>query len=326
MKTMTHIGLGIGLLLLVTLLIWQGVMDVIQLLLSSGWGLLWLPLIWAPSLFIATHAWHILFKPGQAPDYRQALLAMWMGRAVNGMLPVATIGGEIVKARVITLWGIKGTDASASVIVDKTVQVIAVLVWGLIGISLLAYLSLDNHLAVLALPGVAFLSLSLVGLFLLQKAGMFTKLAHLGEKLIPIDSWEGIRISAREVDAGVMAIYRSGKTVFKASLFKTLSMIVQSAEVWLACYLLGYPIGLLEAVMLKSVTSTLSDLAFIIPNAYGVQEGAFVLIGGLVGLTPDVSLALSLAIRIRDVILDPSGLFALQQIESRQLLRRSSTA
>ncbi|MFT7461603.1 MAG: hypothetical protein ACI909_004306, partial [Planctomycetota bacterium] len=49
MNIVTHIGLAIGLLLLISLLIWQGVLDVANLLLSSGWSLLWLPLIWLPS-------------------------------------------------------------------------------------------------------------------------------------------------------------------------------------------------------------------------------------------------------------------------------------
>lgn len=74
--------------------------------------------------------------------------------------------------------------------------------------------------------------------------------------------------------------------------------------------------------MLKSLTSTLRDVAFVIPNGYGIQEGAFILIGSLVGLDADTSLAISLAIRIRDLILDPAGLMALHQVESRQLSRR----
>jgi len=82
--------------------------------------------------------------------------------------------------------------------------------------------------------------------------------------------------------------------------------------------LLGHPIGLPEAMMLKSLTSTLGDVAFIIPNAYGVQEGAYIVIGALVGLPPELSLAVSLAIRIRDLVLDPAALFALHRIETRR--------
>ncbi len=75
--------------------------------------------------------------------------------------------------------------------------------------------------------------------------------------------------------------------------------------------------------MLKSLTTTLSDIAFIIPNAYGIQEGAFILVGALVGLAPDEALAVSLAIRIRDLIFDPAGLLTFHQIEARQSVKRA---
>ena len=74
--------------------------------------------------------------------------------------------------------------------------------------------------------------------------------------------------------------------------------------------------------MVKSLSSTLSDVVFVIPNAYGIQEGAFILVGSLVGLDANTSLAVSLAIRIRDLIFDPAGLMALHQIESRQFSKR----
>jgi hypothetical protein len=47
-----------------------------------------------------------------------------------------------------------------------------------------------------------------------------------------------------------------------------------------------------------------------------------VLLGGLIGLSPDVSLAVSLAIRIREVLIDVPGLIAWQAVEGRALLRR----
>ena len=78
MNFVTHIGLALGLLLLISLLVWQGVMDIIQLLLTSGWSLLWLPLIWLPSFIPATQGWRILFQSPQIPSFGHTLLAMWM--------------------------------------------------------------------------------------------------------------------------------------------------------------------------------------------------------------------------------------------------------
>ncbi len=322
MNFVAHIGLAIGLLLLISLLIWQGIMDVIQLLFTSGWVLLWLPLVWLPSLVPATQGWRSLLLSRQPPDFGHALLAMWMGRAVNNLLPVATIGGEIAKARLISLWGVKGIDAAASVMVDKVVQAISVALWGLIGVSTLVYLNKNAELALYAFAGFIMLTLGAFGFLLVQKAGLLGFLSKIGGKLIKTDSWEGIHFNAREIDTTVVEIYTNKSHIFWAIILRTCGLVLETAEVWLACYILGHPISVLEAVMLKSLTSTLRDVAFIIPNGYGIQEGAFILVGTLVGLDANTALAVSLAIRIRDVVFDPAGLMTLHQIESRQFSKR----
>ena len=322
MRIITQLGLALGLLLLISLLIWQGVLDVIKLLIESGWNLLWLPLIWLPNFLPATEGWRLVFSNNQKPSFYHALLAMWMGRAVNNMLPVASIGGEIVKARLVNFWGIPGINAAASVMVDKVAQAMSVAAWGLIGVCLLVYLTADQKLALYAFAGFMLLAMCAIGFLYVQKKGLLGSLATLGGKLIKTDSWEGITFSAREIDAVIHDTYHHKARFFLAVTLRTLGLIIQTTEVWLACILFGHPIGLLEAIMLKSLTTTLSDVAFIIPNAYGIQEGAFIMVGALVGLPPDVALAISLAIRIRDVLLDPAGLLTLHQIEAKEFFRK----
>ncbi len=314
-------GLALGLLLFIALLVWQGVLDVIALLINSGCLLLLLPLVWLPNFLPATQAWRLLFIR-QRPSFGHALLALWMGRAVNNLLPVATIGGEIVKARLVHFRGIAGIDAAASVMVDKVIQAMSVAVWGLIGVCLLVYLTNHDALALYALLGFLTLAGCTAGFFYVQKAGLLGWLATLAGRLIKTETWEGIRFNAGAVDATIAALYQHKRRLSVAVVLRTLSLIIQSAEVWLACLLLGHPIGLMEALMLRSMTSTLSDVAFIIPNGYGIQEGAFIVIGALLGLPADVALAVSLAVRLRDLMLDPAGLLALHRIESKQFFQR----
>lgn len=319
-RLITHLGLAAGLVLLIGLLLWQGMMDVWVLLSTSGWQLLLLPLIWVPNFLFAGAAWRALFPHQLRPTAVQGVAGIWMARAVNNLLPVAGIGGEVAKARLAFHWGHPATVATASVIVDKTVQVIAVILWGIVGVACLLLLARDDRLAWLALGGFGILTLGVAGFFLVQRAGMLGFLAHLGENLLRIESLNGVGISARETDAEVMRIYQRRRPLLLAVVLRVLTLAVQTGEVWLGCQLLGYPVGMLEAVLLKSLTFTLSDIAFVVPNAYGVQEGVFILIGGLVGLSSEQALALSLAIRIRDLVLDPAGLLVLHRIETRRWL------
>ena len=56
----------------------------------------------------------------------------------------------------------------------------------------------------------------------------------------------------------------------------------------------------------------MSSSAFIVPAAIGVQEGGFVLIGGLLGLAPETALALALMRRARDIIVFTPALLVWQ--------------
>jgi len=322
MRALPIIGLILGLLIFVLLILWQGVGDLFDLLATSGWELLTLPIVWAPCLLVAAFSWQMLFPKQHTPNFGTVLKALWIGRAINTLLPVATIGGEIAKARLVTVWGTRGIDASASVLVDKTVQAMAVAVWAFTGTLLLVYLALDNELAIAAILGIIVLAGGLLGFILVQHAGMAGFMASAVGKFVSSDGWEEITNNAREVDTIVREIYSDYSCVIISTLWRTFGLVLQTSEVWLACYLLGFPISILEALMLKSLTSTISDIAFFIPNAYGVQEGGYVMLGALLGMTPDIALAVSLATRIRELVVDIPGLLVWQHLESKLLLNK----
>ena len=199
---------------------------------------------------------------------------------------------------------------------------------GLVGVHRRAAVGVparDSAIVPYAVGGIVFLVFSAVGLVILQRFGMLGALAKLAGKLVKHDSWENVTFSATEVDRLVRELYSDKLNILLATLYRLASLALHTIELWLACYLLGQPIGIVEALMLRSLTATLSDLAFIIPNAYGVQEGAFIIIGALVGFDPEFSLALSLALRVRDLIFDPAGLLTLQQVESHRYFNRRPT-
>jgi len=105
-------------------------------------------------------------------------LASWMGSAVNTLIPVATIGGEIVKARVLILWSHPGAETAAAMIVDKTVQAVAVLLWGLIGAAILVAVVGASEIALGVLVGAAVLSAGIAGFIAVQVTGGFSAVAR----------------------------------------------------------------------------------------------------------------------------------------------------
>ncbi len=320
MRYLSYIGLFVGLLIFIGLIAWQGVREIAHLFLDTGWTLLILPVVWLPCLIAAVISWRLLFINDTTPPFSHALKAIWIGRAINTLLPVATIGGEIIKARLLTLWGSSGVAATASVFVDKTVQALAVAAWAFIGALLLISLAIDDELAIAALAGALTLVAAIFGFIFVQRAGIAGFMTRFMGKFVASDSWAEITTNAEAVDRVVLQLYTRARILFWSILWRTFGLVLQTTEVWFACYLLGQPITVVEALMLKSLTSTLSDIAFFIPNAYGIQEGSYVVLGALLGLTPDFSLAVSLATRLRELIVDLPGLLVWQKIEAGQLI------
>jgi hypothetical protein len=79
--------------------------------------------------------------------------------------------------------------------------------------------------------------------------------------------------------------------------------------------------GPVDAVALESLSQAISTAAFLIPGALGVQEAGFVGLGALVGMGPEVALALALSRRVRDLVLYGPGLLVWQAVEVRRIRR-----
>ena len=88
-------------------------------------------------------------------------------------------------------------------------------------------------------------------------------------------------------------------------------------ETWLSLYLLGHPIGFVEALIIESLIQAVRGAAFAVPGALGVQEGSLILIGAAVGVPAEMALALSLAKRVREAAVGAAGVIVWQIEEGR---------
>jgi len=109
-------------------------------------------------------------------------------------------------------------------------------------------------------------------------------------------------------------------------LLHLVAWLASGAEAWLALKLMGVSFGIVPALALESLLYAIRSVAFIVPNAIGVQEGAYVMLGASFGLTPDFALGLSLLKRGRDLLLGIPALLAWQIFESHRLWRHRSLA
>jgi len=321
-RSASWLGLALGLAVAVALVAWQGAVTVAHLLASTRWTLLLVAGFAVPQMLLATASWRLLFPPGGAPRFSLAQLALWIGFSINLLLPVASIGGDVVRARLLARWTGKTRDAVASVVVDKTVQVATLPALGLIGIAAFFHLLPNGGSIGPALAGVILLAVGIALAVLVQRAGVFAFLAARAERLVRKSSWDGLVDRASDLDDAIRALYRRKATILGSWSLRLLARLSLSGEVWLAARLLGHPITLPDAILLKTFSLVMRAVAFPVPAGLGVQEGSFVVLGPLIGLPPDVALATSLASRAREIVSSVPGLFAWAYVEGRDLRRR----
>ncbi|MEE2981208.1 MAG: hypothetical protein VYA71_06660, partial [Pseudomonadota bacterium] len=120
-----------------------------------------------------------MFTTGLAPRFHRVLDALWIGGAVNTLLPVATVGGEVVKTRILTFDSRNGVHISASVTVDLTVRALNLLLWSMVGIVALVTLGAEGTLAAAAIAGTVLLGLGIAGFVWVQRGAAFGFLARL---------------------------------------------------------------------------------------------------------------------------------------------------
>ncbi|MBC8749450.1 MULTISPECIES: lysylphosphatidylglycerol synthase domain-containing protein [Paraburkholderia] len=328
---MKHLGRAAALAgLLVSLwLVWrEDPRAVFAVLRVAGGGLVLAALAHVLPIIANACDWRSLIRGANRPSLGKMLHLVWVRESVNCMLPVARIGGELVSFRMFRRWGVRPSTAVASTIVDMQLTVISQLMFTMVGIGFLfanaqsGALRLAGQLA----WGVVALAPVLLLFGLLQHVNPFERITRVLNRLTSGKLTTLVGQSA-QIDQSIKLIWRRRAVVLRYLFFwQPLQCVLTSLEIWLALYFLGARVTLVEAIVIESLIQAISSAAFFVPGGLGVQEGAFVLIGGALGLDPATSLALAAARRIRDLLIFVPGLIAWQLFEASGGSARPHTA
>ena len=322
MKALTAVLLAGGLALFGWLIVRQGAGDVLDATAAAGWGVAVVALYHFVPLALDARAWQLLFNDDRRLGLAAAIRIRWIGESVNGLLPAAQLVSELVRVRLAMLAGIPGAVAGAVVTVDLTISVFAQVIFTLLGLVALYALGAGG-VAALAVGPLA-LAAIFVAFLVLQNAGMFGRLAKLIGRSTAGATWLKVIAGADALDAEIKELYQRRSVLIGSFGWKLASWIAGTGEIWLGLYFLGHPVGILEAIMMESLTQAVRSAAFIVPGGLGIQEGGFVLIGNVIGIGPETALALSLIKRVRELAVGIPALILWKLIEGRHLLRNSA--
>src|ERR1700719_1930391 len=123
MKPLARIALTLGLVVMVVLVIREGAESIAGLLEQAGWLLLLLVPLHIVPLLLDVMGWRALIF--DRPRIRSLFLIAAIREAINRLLPVANVGGELVGIRLLARQGVSGTMATTSVIIEMLLNLVA---------------------------------------------------------------------------------------------------------------------------------------------------------------------------------------------------------
>ena len=322
MKRLLVIAGGLGLVLAVAIIAYEGFGAVSQAFAAVGFGLLVVIILRGIQLAGAGLGWWIVFPPkaGRCPLH-VCLWVRFIREAINNLLPVAQVGGEIVGARLITFFGISAGLAGATILVDMLMQVVTQFLFTIVGIGVLAMDPANDALLWSMVSGTAIMGAAFAGFFAVQRFGgakfIDRALMALAEKL----GWSSLANLANLHD-NLARIYADVPRFAVAILVHVIVWFVGVLEVLVALHFMGYPVSYADALVIESLGQAVRAAAFLVPGALGVQEAAFISVCAVYGIPAVEALALSLVKRVPDLMLGPPFLFVWHAHEMRALIRR----
>lgn len=315
------VGLILGLSAFIAMIVYYGAADILQATAAIGWGVLVVCVFRFGLLIFDTLSWWALLGRTEYHRIGGLFWIRWIGDSINTLLPVARIGGELARARLLTLRGVAGAVAGASVMVDVTAGILTQFLFSVVGvIAFVAFVQVASDDLIGLVAGLALFGLGLAVFYKIQKSGTFLKIARLIERMAQGRDWTRITGGAAALDDAVMAMYRAKIDFVHCSFWRIVGWVAGTAEVWLILYYLGHPISWTEAFILESLVQAARSAGFLVPGGLGVQEGGFILVGAQLGLTPEIALALSLVKRVRELAIGVPGLIAWQITEGKRAL------
>jgi putative membrane protein len=313
---------AIGIAVMVVLVVHLGADSVLRSLLAiGGLGFAVVCLLHVALIGVMGLAWSALL-PG---------VPLWVGvwgrlmrDSGSEVLPLSQVGGYVLGVRAVALAGVNATRGAASTIVDVTLEFVGQLAYTALGLAWLLHVHSD---AISPLPialGIVVASGMAVGFVIVQRRGI-----RYVDRIAAIlgRGWaDRTAAGATALHDALAAIYRHRAGVWNSFLLHFVCWVASAVEIWVALRFADVPLAFGDVMVIEALMYAIRSTFFAVPNAVGVQEGAYLLLGTSFGLPAEMALAISLMKRARDLVIGLPALALWQAIEGGRLARRAGVA
>lgn len=234
--------------------------------------------------------------------FRSSFIARLVRDAAHNLLIFPPGLGEVVGARAVVVLGGRGRAAVALRALDLTAEVLAELPY--MGLAFWVLWRWWHAGGTLAAPagtgqglGWGWLALGAV-LLLLGAAWLWRRSGHHQRWL---QTRTGRRVRAEtHLMRRELARQKAGMPL--AIGFHMLAWGLSGVQVWLAAQVFGLHLSLFGALAIESAATSARVILFFVPGGLVMQEAGAVLAGAAMGVAAPQALALSLVLRLRDVV------------------------
>lgn len=288
---------------------------------AAGWGTVVVCLLHFPHMAIAGRGWQVLWPKKRRPSLLLFMWVLWVREAVNALLPVARIGGEVVAAQLLKKGGLPMASNIGSLVVETTLSVLTTFLFVVMGLFVFSWRMGSGGIFLQWAVGLGVSCLLLAAFIALQRYGAFALIAK-AVNVIAKDKFTQLSASSKKIDRAVMAFYGRVPRVFGCSFWSFLGWFVGAFEIYVALLFLGHKASFSDGIVLEAMILATGSAAFFVPASIGVQEGTILVFGRMLGISDEVCLALGLMRRARDVLVMAPGLILWQISEGKIFFTR----
>lgn len=244
---------------------------------------------------------------------RRTFIVRLAGEAFNNVIPAGGFAGEPVKAVILKRrYGVSYTEASASIVMARTVNMIALIVFLIVGFAFMTMSDdIGGGLKVTSSVGLVLLTIGTVLLFAIQRYRVSSWLMMKFSGHALVERAAGAIKVVEDLDRRFVEFYtRNGGRLSWALLLAFGNWVLGVVEIYLTFHFLGHDIAWSDAWMMEALAQMIRAAIFFIPLGIGAQEGAFVVVTTAITGAPHLGLACAAVRRIREICWIVLGLVA----------------
>jgi uncharacterized protein (TIRG00374 family) len=284
----------------------------------SPWAL---PILLLPSVamyLIDAAAWRVTVPMADGLFGFWKLLAIrTAGEAVNITTPTASLGGEPVKAYLLTAFNVPLAQGLASVIVAKAAMIVAQIAFMLIGLAMGMYVLWEEQsIGTLIMGSVVAVGMAIFlagGMMAIRLHGFFSGLYGVLDRLGIRTGWlERHKAALLAVDRNIMEFYAGERArCFLAAGLFLLGFCCEGLEVSVILWFLGATAAPMAALSIGALSLLIKNGSSFIPWSLGAQDGGNMLLVSAFGWAEPIGVAFALLRRVREAVWIGAGLLLL---------------